>query len=154
MKENEFSEMFNSLSDDEKKRLEQAIKLSMDFLPGTDKFKKMVGRHLELREILSKESDLSNVRKALFIEAESLERAQGSDDEKKVYNEYAREYDYIRHVAEEKGILYVRYAFNMTSITCRGNYEDAKILADNLKVRKEEAYGIIQYWKNELTSQS
>ncbi len=55
----------------------------MDLLPGTDKFIKMVGRHLELREILSKESDLSNVRKALFIEAESLERAQGSDDEKK-----------------------------------------------------------------------
>ena len=55
----------------------------MDLQPGTDKFIKMVGRHLELREILSKESDLSNVRKALFIEAESLERAQGSDDEKK-----------------------------------------------------------------------
>ncbi len=57
---------------------------------------------------------------------------------KKVYKEYAREYDYVRHLAEEKGILYVRYAFEMAGNACRGNYEDAKMLADKLKVRKEE----------------
>lgn len=102
----------------------------------------------EFLDKIAKSKDVDDIKAKLFIEAEKLDAIKSTEEGKRLYNEFAKEYDWIRHVASEKGIDAVEFAVEAVKFALIGDFKRSAILGRNMKSHVDEYENILNYWKN------
>lgn len=99
---------------------------------------------------IAKNKDVNDIKTKLFIEAEKLDAMKSTPEGKKLYHEFAKEYDWIRHVVSERGIDATEFAVEAVKRTVMGDFHRAAILGRSMQSHVDEFENILSYWKQAL----
>lgn len=138
---------FDNLSFEEQMKFETTRRGLNILCDNFDTFATLISEHIcLLYEIINAETD-EDFNKKLFCAAERMEAVKEFPEIKTLYHEWAREYDYIRHVYKERGLDAASMAALAVQETSSGHHDKAETLAKALNCHNSELQAIITYWK-------
>lgn len=110
----------------------------------------IITEHFKMIDEVQNETEPHRAKISLFLHAEAMEDAAKDEFLHDMCIECAREYDWIRHVIDGRGLGAACIAADMVKKACMGDFEIADELARASRVRKDEACAIVRFWKDSL----
>lgn len=146
--ENNRQEEFDGLSFEQQMRIE-AMRREHDLLmQNIDTVVQQIVHQVSVLNKLDSIEDADEMLAALFCAAEWADSLKSYPEGEEQGHEWAREFDWMRHVLRDRGISDVYGAIEAVREATTGNFQDARVFARGIDCDNDEFNDIIVFWTN------
>lgn len=143
-------EEFDDLPFEWQMRILQMRKNMEEMMPHMEEITNDLANHFLLLDEVENATDAKELNAKLFCAAEKADMEKSYADHTKLCHEWAKEYDWIRHVLKDKGLDGAAMASWAIRKVTAGDFEKAEILKNGLNCHSDEFNQIELYWKDAL----
>lgn len=149
-RDNNRQEDFDELPFEWQMRILQMRKNMEEMMPHIDEIANDLANHFLFLDEIENATDAKELNAKLFCAAEKADMEKSYADHTKLCHEWAKEYDWIRHVLKDKGLDGAAMASWAIRKVTAGDFEKAEILKNGLCSHNYEFEKIEGYWRDSM----
>lgn len=145
--ENNRQDEFDALPFEMQMRINAMRREHEQMMENIDSVASQIVRQVSILQRLGDISDPSEMNAVLFCAAEWAEKLKSCPGGEELAREWAREFDWMRHVLRDRGIDKAHTAVEAVRDATTGNITDARIFARGIDYDNSEFDAITDYWQ-------